>query len=147
MKYGASVKDECVFCQIVGKRIPSEVLLENKHVLCILDINPIHFGHTLVIPKEHFTDFLDLPPEYFPHVLSAANVLSRAMVKGLNLGGFNLFSNNGKIAGQSVFHFHMHITPRYEDDDIRFVLQLKKYPNGEMARFASLIKQYIPEAK
>lgn len=65
------------------------------------------------------------------------------MVTGLRLEGFNIFSNNGRIAGQSVFHFHLHVTPRYEDDNIKFVLKLKSYENGEMERYAGVIRQHI----
>ena len=135
--------DDCTFCRIVSKQVPSEILYENEHAVSILDINPIHYGHSLIIPKRHCRDFLELPQETFSSILEAANVVSHALVKGLKLEGFNLFSNNGKIAGQSVFHFHLHITPRYEDDDIRFVLKLKKYSNGEMEQYARLIKQNI----
>ena len=132
-----------MFCRIVAGEVPSEVLFENNHVVTILDINPIHFGHALVIPRKHFRDFLDLEPECYPHVLDAARIVSSALVEGLGLEGFNLFSNNGRIAGQSVFHFHLHVTPRYENDDIRFVLKLKKYQNGEMKQFADRIRQHI----
>ncbi len=134
---------DCVFCRIVSGEIAAEVLFENEHVVSILDINPIHFGHALVIPKIHFRDFLALDPGCYASLLSATRVVTDALVKGLNLEGFNLFSNNGRIAGQSVFHFHLHVTPRYHDDDIRFVLQLKKYGNGEMKQYADLIRNHI----
>ena len=139
--------NDCIFCRIVAKQIPSEILYENEHAVGILDINPIHYGHSLIIPRQHCRDFLDLPTQTFPSVLEAANVVAHAMVKGLKLEGFNLFSNNGKIAGQSVFHFHLHITPRYEGDNIKFVLELKKYRNGEMEEYAKLIKQQIHATK
>jgi len=135
--------NDCVFCKIVSGDIPSEILFENEHVVTILDINPIHFGHALVIPRKHYRDFLDLEPQCYPPLLEAARIVSSALVKGLQLEGFNLFSNNGRIAGQSVFHFHLHITPRYLDDNIRFVLKLKKYENGKMKQYADLIRSHI----
>lgn len=134
---------DCVFCRIVAGEVPSEILFENEHVVAILDINPIHFGHALIVPRKHYRDFLDLAPECYPPLLDAARTVSAALVEGLKLEGFNLFSNNGRIAGQSVFHFHLHITPRYENDDIRFVLNLKKYNNGEMKQYADRIRQHI----
>jgi histidine triad (HIT) family protein len=134
---------DCVFCRIVSGEIASEVLFENEHVVSILDISPIHFGHALVIPKAHYRDFLELEPGCYAPLLSGARIVAAALVKGLNLEGFNLFSNNGRIAGQSVFHFHLHVTPRYRNDDIRFVLQLKKYQNGEMKQYADLIRNHI----
>ncbi|MBN1397443.1 MAG: HIT family protein [Bacteroidetes bacterium] len=135
--------NNCIFCQIVTRKIPSEILYENEHVISILDINPIHFGHALVFPKKHCRDFLDLPEESYKHILQAANIVTKALVKNLNLEGYNLFSNNGSIAGQSVFHFHLHITPRYSDDNIRFVLRLKEYPDGEMKRYGEILRHYI----
>jgi histidine triad (HIT) family protein len=133
----------CVFCKIAAGRTPAEVLYENEHAIVVLDVNPIHFGHALVIPRQHCKDFLDLPEQTFHSIMQAANVVARALVQGLELEGFNLFSNNGQIAGQSVFHFHLHVTPRYRDDNIRFVLNLKQYSNGEMKHFGTLIRKFI----
>ncbi len=135
--------NDCVFCKIVAGEIPSEVLYQNQQVVAILDINTIHFGHALVVPRIHFRDFLELDPACYSDLLKAARVVSAALVEELGLEGFNIFSNNGRIAGQSVFHFHLHITPRYKDDNIRFVLQLKKYNDGEMSRYADRIKSHI----
>ncbi|MBI4428244.1 MAG: HIT family protein [Ignavibacteriales bacterium] len=137
------VATDCTFCRIISRKLPAEILFEDKHVLCILDINPIHYGHALVIPKLHCKDFLELPQEYLPGIFHSAQVVARAVVSCLNLEGFNIFSNNGRIAGQSVFHFHLHVTPRYEDDNIKFVLKLKSYENGEMEKYAKLIRQHI----
>ena len=134
---------DCVFCKIVSGEIAAEVLFESRHVLSILDINPIHFGHALVIPKIHYRDFLELDPECYESLLTGTRIVTAALVRGLSLEGFNIFSNNGRIAGQSVFHFHVHVTPRYHNDDIRFVLQLKKYQDGEMKRYADLIRNHI----
>ncbi len=134
---------DCVFCKIVTREFASEILFEDQHVIAILDINPIHYGHALVIPKAHYRDFLELDPGCYSSLLSGARIVTGALVRALDLEGFNLFSNNGRIAGQSVFHFHLHVTPRYHDDDIRFVLQLKKYGNGEMKRYADLIRNHI----
>jgi len=75
--------------------------------------------------------------------MEATQRVSRAMVAGLRLEGFNIFSNNGAIAGQSVFHFHWHVTPRYRDDNIRFELTLKQYSDGQMATFGQRIRAFI----
>jgi histidine triad (HIT) family protein len=138
------MKNDCVFCRIVRREIPAEVLYEDDHVLAILDINPIHVGHALVLPKAHYADFLELPGTCYASVLTAAHRVTAALVSALNLEGYNLFTNNGRIAGQSVFHFHLHVTPRYADDNIRFVLQLKKYADGELASTARLIREHLP---
>jgi histidine triad (HIT) family protein len=136
----------CVFCRIVAGEVPAEVLFANDYVVTILDINPIHYGHALVIPRKHVRGFLELEPDCYAPLLDAAKTVSAALVDALNLEGYNLFSNNGRIAGQSVFHFHLHITPRYENDDIRFVLKLKKYNDGEMKQYADRIRQNIKHA-
>jgi histidine triad (HIT) family protein len=136
---------DCIFCKIITHTLPAEILYENERVISILDINPIHHGHALVIPKKHCTDFLSIPESDLHDVLHASQLVARALVESLGLEGFNVFSNNGRIAGQSVFHFHMHITPRYPDDNIRFVLQLKSYTHGAMADYARRIREHIPQ--
>src|SRR3990167_3507381 len=115
---------DCVFCDIASRKRPAEILFENDDAICILDINPIHYGHSLVIPKRHCRDFLDVPSGTLGGVMEAARTVARALVQSLNLEGYNIFTNNGAIAGQSVFHFHLHITPRYKNDNITFVLTL-----------------------
>ncbi len=134
---------ECIFCRIVKHELPSHVLYENTKVISILDINPIHYGHALVIPKHHYLDFLHIPETDLHDVLHATQIVANAIVQSLDLEGFNIFSNNGKIAGQSVFHFHMHVTPRYPDDNIKFVLELKSYQGDAMTRYADKIRQHI----
>ena len=136
---------DCTFCKIISKHLPAEILFESTHVVSILDINPIHHGHALVIPKLHCKDFLDVPAEQMADIFHAAQVVAKALVSSLGLKGFNIFSNNGRIAGQSVFHFHLHVTPRYQDDNIKFVLKLKKYEEGEIQNFARRIKMHIKQ--
>lgn len=136
---------ECTFCKIVRHELPAQVLYENSKVISILDINPIHYGHALVIPKTHCMDFLHIPESDLHDVIHATQTVARAIVKSLDLEGFNIFSNNGKIAGQSVFHFHMHVTPRYPHDNIQFVLELKSYEGDAMTQYAEKIRQHIQQ--
>lgn len=135
----------CVFCNIIARKLPAEILYENDDAISILDINPIHYGHSLVIPKRHCRDFLELTPESFSGIMAVTQVVSSAIVRSLNLEGFNIFSNNGAIAGQSVFHFHIHITPRYKDDNIKFVLELKRYNETEIIHYANRIRRHLAE--
>lgn len=134
---------DCVFCKIITRELPAEILYENDRVISILDINPIHYGHALVIPKKHCLDFLTIPESDLHDVLHVTQKIARALVDALDLNGFNIFSNNGRIAGQSVFHFHMHVTPRYSDDNIKFVLQLKRYEQDAMGEFGARIRQHL----
>jgi histidine triad (HIT) family protein len=134
---------ECVFCKIARHQMPAEILYETNNVVAILDINPIHYGHALVIPKAHCVDLLHVRESDLHDVLHATQVVARAIVGSLKLDGFNIFSNNGRIAGQSVFHFHMHITPRYPSDNIHFVLELKSYSGNAMTQYAENIRKHI----
>ncbi len=133
----------CIFCQIIRKEEPAEILFETDHVLAMLDIRPIHWGHALVIPKIHCVDFLSVPEESFHDVMRAAQLVARAIVKTYNLEGFNVFSNNGRIAGQSVFHFHLHIVPRYPGDAVRFAPMLKSYEGQSMADHGERIRRNL----
>lgn len=133
----------CTFCNIVGRKAPAEVLYENDVALAILDVRPIHFGHSLIIPREHCSSFLELSPESFSGVLEASQRVARALVKALDLEGFNIFSNNGRVAGQSVFHFHFHVVPRYPNDSIRFTLDLKSYGDGEREACAQRLRALL----
>jgi histidine triad (HIT) family protein len=134
---------ECIFCRIVRRQENAEVLVRTERTVAILDINPIHFGHVLVIPHTHAETFLNVPETELPELIQTVQIVSRAVVEALHPPGFNIFSNNGKAAGQSVFHFHFHITPRYEDDNIQFVLKLKKYSTNEMKEYADRIRKFV----
>jgi histidine triad (HIT) family protein len=134
---------DCVFCKIVARSASAEILHENGDAIAILDTRPIHFGHALIIPKKHCRTFLELPPDTMGGVMESMTLVCRALVSGFQLEGFNIFCNNGEVAGQSVFHFHWHITPRYANDNIRFELKLKQYPDGGMATYAERIRARI----
>ncbi len=133
----------CIFCKIIQKEEPAEILYETEHVLAILDVRPIHWGHALVIPKVHCVDFLTVPEESYHDVMHVSQVVARAIVKAYNLEGFNVFSNNGRIAGQSVFHFHLHIVPRYPGDAVRFAPMLKSYSGQSMAEHGERIRRNL----
>ncbi len=135
---------DCAFCKILRGESAAEILFRNRRAIAILDINPIHFGHVLVIPETHAASFLEVPTEELTDLILATRVVTGAIVDALKPQGFNIFSNNGRAAGQSVFHCHFHVTPRYDDDNIRFILQLKKYADRQMAEYGSMIRGAIP---
>lgn len=134
---------DCIFCRIIQGKAKSEILYQNANAIAILDINPIHYGHALVIPKTHYETFTDISECDYSDMMQAMHVVSRAILEAFNPEGFNIFSNNGKAAGQSVFHFHFHITPRYLNDNIKFLLELKKYPEGQIAQYADSVRSHI----
>ncbi|MCX6136723.1 MAG: HIT domain-containing protein [Ignavibacteriales bacterium] len=135
----------CIFCDIITRKIPAEILYENECALSILDINPIHYGHALIIPKRHHRDFLEVGTDELSGIMQAVHTVSHALVKAFKLEGFNFFANNGAVAGQSVFHFHIHVTPRYHNDNIRFVLHLKRYEMKAMEETAAIIRSAITD--
>ncbi|KAB2923607.1 MAG: HIT family protein [Bacteroidetes bacterium] len=132
-----------IFTRIINREIPAEILYETPNVISIIDIMPIHYGHALVIPKKEYRTFVDVPEEEVGELMRAAHKVATALVKTFDLQGYNFFSNNGEVAGQSVFHFHIHVTPRYPNDDISFHLNLKKYADGQMKEVADRIRANI----
>lgn len=111
-------KEECIFCKIAGGDIPSNTIYENSEFKVIMDIAPATKGHVLIIPKEHFNDIYDIDAVTAGKLFQLATVVARALKEVLNCDGMNVLQNNGEIAGQTVFHFHMHLIPRYEGDTV-----------------------------
>ena len=109
------MKNNCVFCAIAAGEIPSFKVYEDDVALAYLDINPFSKGHVLVIPKEHSEGLLDTPDETLAAVVSRVKKIAAHVKETLPCDGFNILQNNGEAAGQSVFHLHMHLIPRYQD--------------------------------
>lgn len=109
-------KDNCIFCKIIGGEIPSHVLYEDEQFKVILDVNPATKGHALILPKEHYANLYELPEETAADAMKLAQRMMRKMTEKLDCDGFNIVQNNGEAAGQTVFHFHMHLIPRYKND-------------------------------
>ena len=107
-------KEDCIFCKIANGEIPSSTVYEDEDFRVILDLGPAAKGHALILPKEHFKDVCELDPAVAAKVLPLGAKIGAAMKKSLGCAGFNLVQNNGEAAGQTVFHFHVHVIPRYE---------------------------------
>ncbi len=114
---------DCIFCEIAAGRAAAERLLETERVLAFLDVAPVNYGHALVIPKDHYENFLDLPDELWQEMGQVARRVAQALRKGLYAQGFNLGMNNFEAAGQVVFHAHLHVIPRYASDGLHFFPQ------------------------
>jgi histidine triad (HIT) family protein len=112
------MKQDCIFCKIAGGEIPSRMILESKDFYAFMDINPVNEGHSLVIPKEHCENILDFPKAEETDLIEFIKKVAAAVTKAVNADGFNLGMNNGKAAGQLVFHAHFHIIPRFESDGL-----------------------------
>ena len=110
-------KDDCIFCKIAAGEIPSRKIYEDDDLIAIMDLSPTSKGHSLIIPKEHCTNIYDIDEEIAGKVMKTAKKLATKMTAALNCDGFNLLQNNGETAGQTMFHFHMHLIPRSKDAD------------------------------
>lgn len=107
-------QDDCIFCKISNGNIESSTIYEDEDFRVILDLNPASSGHALILTKEHFQDACDLELQIARKIFPLAGKIGRALKAGLGCSGFNIVQNNGTAAGQTVFHFHVHVIPRYE---------------------------------
>ncbi len=111
------MRDEnCIFCKLANGDIPSATIYEDEAFRVILDLNPATKGHALVLPKEHFANIFEMPEEWTAKAFTLAKKMAEELKDAMKCDGFNLVQNNGAAAGQTVFHFHIHLIPRYEND-------------------------------
>ncbi|MDR2141012.1 MAG: HIT family protein [Deltaproteobacteria bacterium] len=108
----------CVFCDIVGGRIPSIRVHEDEDFIALMDINPLTPGHLLLIPRQHFTSTLDMPEPLLAKALPLAKRLAEAAILGVGASAFNIIINNGVESGQAVPHWHLHIVPRKSHQEL-----------------------------
>lgn len=128
--------NQCIFCKIINKEIPGQILFENEHVLAFLDISQTTKGHTLVIPKKHAEDVFSMSEEDMCHVFSVVPKLANALKTTFNADGMNIVNNNKPVAGQTVFHYHVHLIPRYSTEDsfqINYTNNMSKYTPESLA--------------
>ena len=107
---------DCIFCKLANGEIPTATLYEDDDFRVILDQGPATKGHALILPKKHYANIYELPEELAARAMVLAKRMAGTMTEALNCDGFNLVQNNGEAAGQTVFHFHMHLIPRYNND-------------------------------
>ena len=131
--------ETCIFCKIVKGEIPSSKIYEDPDVLVFLDIAPVHKGHSLVIPKQHFQTAMDVPDEILKKVIVVVKQVSKSVMKATNAGGINLALSNHDIAGQTVPHAHFHVIPRHKGDGLKMWPQ-GKYHEGEMKEYSEKIR-------
>lgn len=110
------IDNNCIFCKIANGEIPSRTIEENDMFKVVLDVGPATKGHALILPKDHYRNLYDLPEETAAEVIKMAKKVALKMKDKLNCDGVNLVQNNEEAAGQTVFHFHMHVIPRFKDD-------------------------------
>lgn len=127
--------EDCLFCRIILKEIPSWGVYEDENVYAFLDIQPVHLGHTLVVPKRHVEDIFHTDPETWQHTLEAVRRIAPKVRAATQADGLNLLMNNGRSAGQLIDHVHIHLIPRYENDGLHGFPQQDSTPENrtEMA--------------
>ncbi len=132
--------DDCLFCGIVAGSIPSETIDSDERTVAFMDINPATAGHALVVPRKHSADLLDIGEEDLTAVTLAAQRLTKRMKEVLGADGINLINACGAIAWQTVFHFHIHVVPRYEDDPLKLPWIPEPGDSDEIAATAARLR-------
>ena len=129
----------CIFCKIANGEIPSTTLYEDEDFRVILDLGPATRGHALLLPKNHFANLFELDDETAQKAILVAKKMAGKMKDALGADGFNLVQNNGEAAGQTVFHFHMHLIPRYENDNAGILWEPGETTPEDMAEVKRLV--------
>lgn len=138
--------DDCIFCKIIEGEIPSAKVYEDEHVYAFLDISQVSKGHTLIIPKTHTRNIYDTPPEVAKELFARVPIVAQAIKKAFNPIGMNLLNNNEAAASQSVFHLHIHLLPKYKEDDgfsVNWLTHEDKYTPEDLQKIASNISTQI----
>lgn len=133
----------CIFCKIIAGEIPSATVYEDDDFKAILDIAPAAKGHVIILSKKHYSNLFELEDDTASKALIAARKIAKAILSELHCDGVNLLQNNGEAAGQSVFHFHIHVIPRYQEDNLNIPWTQIKYEDGEAAALAAAISKRI----
>jgi histidine triad (HIT) family protein len=130
------VADDCIFCKIAAGELPAEIVQEDEHTVAFMDINPWTRGHALVIPRTHSTDLLEISDEDLARTTAASKRLAARMKDGLGADGVNLLNSCGQAAWQTVFHFHIHVIPRYDDDPLQLPTRPQEADKEDLAAIA-----------
>ncbi len=134
---------ECIFCKIIQGQIPCAKVYETDTVLAFLDIAPVNKGHTLIVPKSHYSTLFDVPPELGPDLLLAMRTVGKALMDFTRATGLNMGMNNFRAAGQLVFHAHWHLIPRFDADGLKLWEQKAYDDKDEINRLARAVRGQI----
>lgn len=133
--------EDCIFCKIANGVFGSATVYEDDDFRAVLDIAPAAKGHVLILPKKHMANLYEIDPEVASKALAVASKIAKAQKKALGCDGINLLQNNEEAAGQSVFHLHIHLIPRYADDGVMIPWKTLSYADGEAEEFAKKIRE------
>ena len=132
-------KDDCIFCKLANGVYPTNSIYEDENFNVILDVGPATKGHALILPKQHYANLFELPDDVAGEVMVLAKKMATHMKEKLNCDGFNLIQNNGPCAGQTVFHFHYHLIPRYENDGQNILWEPKTVKEEDQKELCKLL--------
>jgi histidine triad (HIT) family protein len=135
---------DCVFCRIVAGQIPATVVFQDEHTLAFMDIGQVNPGHVLVAVKKHAENLYALDDTQAGAVLRAAARVARAIRQAFNPEGLSVYQANGKAAGQTVFHYHVHLVPRYAGDGMELTWPVKNPPREKLVEYAEKIEASLP---
>lgn len=133
------MNDNCIFCKIIDGKIPSDTIYEDGDFKVIMDISPAAKGHAILLAKKHCENLFELEDEIAAKALVVAKKVALAMKEELGFDGMNLLQNNGEASGQTVFHFHMHLIPRFHEDQVEITWIQGRYAEGDAAKVAKAI--------
>ena len=135
--------NNCIFCKLANGEIPTNTLYGDDEFRVIFDVNPATKGHAIILPKEHYKYMFELPDETASKVYVLAKKMATVMKEKFGADGFNIVQNNAECAGQTVFHFHMHLIPRYENDHAFKLWTPQKSDNEELAAWSKEIQEMM----
>ncbi len=135
--------ESCIFCKIVNKTAQASVVYEDQDVMAFLDIRPLNMGHTLVIPKAHYVDIFDIPEKLLSQVYLVAKKISSPIKEATDADGISIIQQNGKAAGQDIFHLHVHVVPRFEEQKLPRFSELRKVERAKLDKMAEKIKEKL----
>jgi histidine triad (HIT) family protein len=131
---------DCIFCRIIAGEIPAQIIGQDERTIAFMDINPATRGHALVVPKRHVQDLLEIGPEDLEATILTAQRVAAKMPDRLAADGVNLLNSCGRAAWQTVFHFHIHVIPRYAGDPLRLPWTPAPGDADEIARTADALR-------
>lgn len=140
---GLAFDESCIFCRIAKQQAPASIIYDDKSVMAFLDIRPLNLGHTLVIPKTHYMDLFDIPKDVLCQVHTVAKQISSAIKTATEADGISIIQQNGKAAGQDIFHFHVHVVPRFEGQKLPHFSELKQVDRDKLDELAEKIKRQL----
>jgi histidine triad (HIT) family protein len=136
-------EDSCIFCRIVQRKAPASIIYEDEKAMVFLDIRPLNQGHALVIPKEHYETIFDIPEDVNAHLHRIVKKTSVAVKEAVVADGITIIQQNGRAAGQEVFHLHVHVVPRYEGQKLPRFTEIPNASREQLEQTAELIKKQL----